>query len=182
MKKSINLLEASKKPGEKPEYQSFIQVGTIILIIVYILVILGTFSFYFFLSSKERRTAEAIVQKEKEIQRKTKIESLQLTVKTRLKGLIWIFDKEEGKIGISDSLRRLKNLSGEKVTISSVEISRFGNSAVLSGSVPQVTDLINFFAKLIKTKQEAGGFDDLSVSSLTKGEKEYRFSIALGIS
>jgi len=179
MKKDIDLLAAAGKPEKEFEFQPLIRVFTTVLIIIYILVLAGVFSYYFYLSQKENRVADEVSRKEKQIKRLTRIESLQATVKSRTQALNWIFEREEDRIGLAESLERLKELTDERVVIKSLQVFDFGSTVSLSGSVSQVTDLIHFFEQFFVNPRARKNIENLTVGRLTKNKAGYSFTITL---
>ena len=178
----INLLVAAKEPEIGVQVYPVVKVAVILLIIVYILIVIVVFSFYFIFSQREKRITREIKSKEIEIGRFVKDESLQLAVKSRLDALSWIFGKEKDKVGCADAIQRIKNLTDDKVTINSLEITDFGSSVTLAASASKITDLISFLIDLVRVEGKDSGFDNLAVSSLSKNEQGYNFNINLAVS
>jgi hypothetical protein len=179
MREEINLLAVTEKPGKKSGYQLLARQLTIALMVFYILATSGVFSFYFFLSRKERQLTTEIEAKEKRISELAKIESLQLAVGKRLSALVKIFDKEKGKIGIPVSLGRLEQSTAEKASLESFQVGNFGNSVILSGSAANINDLIQFFERLTEPDGAENGFDSILVSDLRKTDRGYDFKLNL---
>lgn len=179
MTKEINLLETKEKQIKESPYQPSIRTGTIILILVYILVTAGVLFLNFYFSQKEKGVQEKITQKKEEIKDQAKVEGLHLMVKDRLEALAWIFRKEKDAIGISEAMRRTRELASSRMEILSIGISDFGNTAILSGSVQQVTDLIAFFDRLDEAEKKGFGFKSIHVSGLTRSAQKIRFDLTL---
>ncbi|HUW21750.1 MAG TPA: hypothetical protein VMW41_03690 [Candidatus Bathyarchaeia archaeon] len=172
MKRDINLFIAAKQPENQVGLNPLLRKGLVFLMVFYILFLTGVFSLSFFFSRKEEILSAEIEKKERQIEKQARIETLQLTVKSRLSVIKDIFDREKGKISVSQSLERIKNLTGDKIIITGIELSDFGSQANLRASVSQVGDLIDFFQGL-KTAKE--GLENFSLTQLNKDEKGYNF-------
>lgn len=179
MRKEINLLKSKEKSAKSWRYQPLVRTWTTILILGYIVLTIVILAINFFLSRQEAEIQAKIAQKEQGIKEQARVEALHVMVKSRLEALTWIFKGEKGKIGLDEALRRVRELTGERVEIKNIEVGNFGNSVVLSGSVLQVTDLIVFFDQLDSI--EAGGieFEGIYVSGLRKSREGYQFGLTL---
>ena len=179
MKKGINLLKNRDNLGGESRLGLMVQLGTIILIVVYILIVVGGVFYNTFLAQKDKKVSAKIREKTKGIQRLEKIESLQLVVKRRLKVLKEIFDKEEGSLGVVASTKLLGGLVPDEVEIESIEVSKFGNTLSVRGTTERVAVLMDFFDRLLGDGQEKNNFAQIVLTGLTKNSGQYKFSLSL---
>ncbi|MBN1263272.1 MAG: hypothetical protein JW991_02855 [Candidatus Pacebacteria bacterium] len=182
MKKEINLLKSKQEKESDSGLIPLVKSLSLVLILVYVLSLIGIYSFGFYVSQKEKEILIEIDQKERQIKKAARLESLQLTVKSRLNALAWVFGKEKKAVGLVEAWRRLGNVAADKVTLASVVIDNFGETVSLRGSAERMIDLIDFFQRVKESSGEKDGFNDLLLTSLTKGNEGYKFNLELKVS
>jgi len=180
MKSEINLLKVASVSEKELILKKLARMGTVLLILVYILAGAGVFIGFFSFSKQEEKLATEISRKEKTIKALAKTEFLQLAVADRLKIISEVLGKEKDKMGLVSSLNRLEALAGSEIKVSSFDIDDYGNSAVLRGSSGNVIELADFFSRIMDDKNEKWGVSSFSVSNLKRGlGGSYEFNLEL---
>lgn len=176
MEKGINLLRVKEEVSERAiKFKRFLQVGSILLLIFYILILGGVFSFWFIQQRESQIVREKVKQAEAKITELQKIESLQLVLKERLQSLTSIFGKEE--INYKDVLSQLERLTPSGVDLESIDLAKDGGITI-SGSAENSLSLGEFLVNLTDPEEE--NFESVALSSISREENGiFKFSLAL---
>ncbi len=180
MEKEINLLSAAKKPIDSANYQPAAKKLTVGLIAVYVILLVGVFSFHFFYSLRGEKLAVSIEEKEAAIGKLEKVEALYLLVQKRLAVAAKVFKTEEDLPGMEAAVEGLTFFEGEKANIQSASLTNYGNEVLIKGKAPKIGLLLDFLAEL---DEQAEGVDTnwpvVSLSEVQKEDNGWIFSINL---
>lgn len=171
MEKGINLLEGLKKDisARQQRWVSLARTGSLVLLVLYCLVILGVFSFW----ATSRRAAQEMEQematKKEKIADLKHIESLQVLLKHRLSSLRGLLSGEAPDYG--KFLSYFRQFSPNEVALREISLSENGkaalsgeatNGVVLSSFLDNVSDESNpLFSRVVLTslvRREDGSY------------------------
>lgn len=176
MEREIDLLKVKEKISEREiKLKRFLQVGSGILLIFYILVLGGVFSFWVIQQRESQLVRDKIKRAEAKVSGLKKIESLQVTLKERLEVLASVFG--EDKVNYQDVLTQFEQLTPSGVTLESIDLSKNGRITI-EGSAETSVSLGEFLVNLTKPEEE--NFKNVVLSSIRRTEEgSYDFSLRL---
>lgn len=176
MEREINLLRIKEKISAKEvRLKQFLQVGSGLLLVLYILVLGGVFSFWLIQQRESQIVGDKIKLAEGKIAGLKKIESLQVAIKGRLQTLASAFEDEE--LNYEDFLTQLEQLTPSGVVLADFELTKNGEITI-SGSADNSLSLGEFLVNLTGSKEE--DFKGIAVSSISRGQDgSYDFSLEL---
>lgn len=176
MEREINLLRIKEKISEREvRLKQFLQVSSSLLLIFYILVLGGIFSFWLVQQREIQVTRDKIRRAEERIMELKKIESLQVAVKGRLEVLASVFGEEE--IDYEDALNQIEQLTPSGVDLENFDLTKNGKITI-DGAAENSLSLGEFLANLTGSEEE--DFKSIALSSITRTvEGAYNFSLEL---
>ncbi len=175
MEKGINLLRAKEKVSEKEiKLRRFSQVGSSLLLIIYILILGSAFSFLVIQQREASVVGDKIKQTETKIKSLKSTESLQVALGERLKVLNSIF-KNQG-LDYKEALSVLEQLTPSGVVLSNFDLTKEGEIAV-SGLADTSLSLGEFLVNLVASEKN---LENITLSSVKRTEGgNYDFSLKL---
>jgi Tfp pilus assembly protein PilN len=177
LSKDINLL-AGKEEGsaQKERKIRLVRAVSLALLAVYSLILIITFSFWFYTNRKSQQVEQQINLKKRQIKDLEKIESLQLTLKGRLTVIRQIL--AQGEPDYSLFLNYFNQFSSEGIDLSSFAFASDGQ-LVLSGSAENAPGLSSFLEEIIS--QEAL-FSRVNLTTIVRTEEGgYNFDLELEV-
>lgn len=171
--KGINLLITEKKfSAKKIQIIRLVKVGSVILLIFYCVVAVGTFSVWAYLQSESQKVQEELNLKKQRITALKKIESLQVVLKQRLSSLNQVLG--EKKFDYKGVLAYLEGLSSPEITLGGIDLSSDGKLS-FSGTATNAFSLGDFIEKV---SSEEGIFSSVVLSSVSrKADAGYKFGL-----
>jgi len=180
MKKNINLLQTKEKISEREiRLRRFLQVGSSLLLVFYITIVGALFSFRLIQDRESRLVGEKINRTESVIKSLKKTESLQITLKERLKALAALF--KEGEIDYKDILVFLEDLTPTGVAFESIGFNKEGEIDI-TGSAENSLVLGEFLTNLAEPGKELKNIVLSSLRLVPEGKYEFNLKLLLEVS
>lgn len=174
MEKQINLLKTKDKISEKEiKLKRLLQVGSSLFLVFYIIIAGSLFSFRLIQDRQVQTVGQKINQTKVRINNLKKIESLQVSLKERLKTLAAIF-KEPG-LDYQEVILYLEDLSLSGISLDEISLNKQGEIDV-SGTADNSQVLDDFLNSLSESGKE---FENIILTSLRNKAEKYEFNIKL---
>jgi hypothetical protein len=180
MKQNINLLRTKEKISEREiRLRRFLQVGSSLLLVFYVIIVGALFSFRLIQDRESHLVGEKINQTKSVIKSLKKTESLQITLKERLKALTALF--KEGKIDYKDILVLLEDLTPTGVAFESIGFNKEGEIDI-TGSAENSLVLGEFLTNLAEPEKELKNIVLSSLRLVQEGKYEFSLKLLLEVS
>jgi len=178
MNKEIDFLKGQRGTTfSKTKLAHTLKVGSIMVLLAYLLVVAAVFSYWFFLERQGVDINREIAAKKTKIESLKEVESLQVVLKQRLSTLDKFFLAQKGTT-VDDLLAYIGQVSSQ-IEIKELKINE--NKVNLSGSATNILTLENFLQEL-KNENSSVLFSQVILSSLDRQEDgSYFFNLVLEV-
>jgi len=169
----INLLPKEKATPQQKKVVAKISMVLIGILILYVIIVAGLFSYGSFLSMQSNNVLKATGETETQIKNAQKKEILELALKMRIKEVSTLMTD---RTSYSDYLAKLQSLASQGTNFSSFEFKKGIISA--AGSSTNVITVNDFINNLKKETM----FSNILLGSLNRGKDgNYNFSLELSL-
>ncbi|HUS52058.1 MAG TPA: hypothetical protein VMX77_01175 [Candidatus Bathyarchaeia archaeon] len=174
MEKQINFLKAKEKISERAiKLRRLVQVGSSLFLVFYIIIAGSLFSFRLIQDRQVQTVGQKANQAKIKINSLKKIESLQVSLKERLRTLTAIF-KEPG-LDYQEAILYLEDLSPSGISLDEISLNKQGEIDV-NGAADNSQVLDEFLNALSESGKE---FESIILTSLRNRVEKYEFNIRL---
>lgn len=168
MAKGINLLKKKKAiPVREAQLMRFAQVGSVVLLVFYCLIVVGIFSLWLYTRQESQEVDRQIAVKKQNITDLEKIESLQILLKQRLASLTALVGKKTADY--PKILSYFTQFPSNEIILDEITLLENGK-VTLSGQAVNTLVLSDFLESLVQGEGD-DLFAQIILSSFTRQEK-----------
>ncbi len=178
MKQEIDFLKGQRSERERRlKFLRTIKIGSIIVLMAFILVVGTIFSYWFYINSQNQKIVKESTLKRTKIEKLKDLESLQMVLKQRLLTLGKFF-KEDKRPQFVKTLTFFSQIP-QGIDLKELNFTNRDSKINISGDSADILNLTAFLEKL-ESQESQEIFSEITVSSLDKKEKGgYSFSLLL---